>query len=99
MSLAHQSSDGCVQHLRCSRGSAIRSRKVFVLCVLHGVCRGMYGEGGKGRKEKSTPTLIAELRQAVLAEGIRLGAGGFAMQLGGSGSSETGEETSGAKLC
>ena len=42
-------------------------------------------------------TFIVELRQAVLAEGTRLRARGLAAQLGGSASSETGEETTAAQ--
>ena len=49
------------------------------------------------QKDRPLPTLIAELRQAVLAEGTRLRAGGLAAKLGGSASSETGEETSAAQ--
>ena len=51
----------------------------------------------EGQKHRPLPTLIAELRQAVLAEGTRLRARGLAAQLGGSASSETGEETSAAQ--
>ena len=42
-------------------------------------------------------TLIAELRQAVLAEGTRLRSRGLAAQPGVSANSETGEETSAAQ--
>ena len=68
------------------------------LCSEWGVKR-WAGRDLKVGKQKPLPTMKAELRQTVLAEGIRLGAGVFAMQLGGSGSSETGEEISGAKPC
>ena len=49
------------------------------------------------QKRRPLATLIAELRQAVLAEGTRLRARGLAAQLGGSASSETGEETTAAQ--
>ena len=52
---------------------------------------------GVHRVRRSLPTLIAELRQAVLAEGTRLRARGLAAQLGGSASNETGEETTAAQ--
>ena len=48
-------------------------------------------------KNRTLMTLIAELRQAVLAEGTRLRARGLAAQLGGSASNETGEETTAAQ--
>ena len=49
------------------------------------------------QKNRPLATLIAELRQAVIAEGTRLRARGLVAQLGGSASSETGEETSAAQ--
>ena len=51
---------------------------------------------GRG-EHRSTQTLIAELRQAVLAEGSRLIARSVATQLGRSARSETGEATSAAQ--
>ena len=47
-------------------------------------------------KNRPLPTLIAELRQAVLAEGTRLRARGLAAQLGGSVSSESSRAEPGA---
>ena len=49
------------------------------------------------RRRRPLAMLIAELRQAVLAEGCRLHASGLATQLGGSSSSEIGEGTSAAQ--
>ena len=83
-------------------------KDVRPLCAAWGVQR------REGSKNRPTSTLSAELRQAVLAGGIRLGARRLATQLGeiystlrpsalgtqleGSASSETGEETNVAQL-